>query len=372
MRFDSSLLASAIVRVGRHACTEPLRPAVVLRPGSRHTVLEMSSDEPKSKKKKRSSDAPADADAAASDDAPAPAKKPARPTSAVPLQAARSAPAVAPLRAAAGPAGPTTHSADEFEAFIKFLPYETTEEELGTFFSRYGELSRPAVLLKDFATGRCKGVGWVAFSAESSLKRAVAATGVAFGGRHLDITVATKKQGAGIKGTAQEPGTHTPALLAEVLRDLVRPDPDGTFVDATFGRGGHTRAMLARLSPKGRLHAFDMDPAAIAVGRELEAQDKRFKIHHRPFSTMAEARCGLGRERGIACEFCVAAMQCAERCVRSEVRCLHKMQAQFASSLPVLSLLIPNSAKHASGPPSPLATFTRTGSRGGLDHRDPV
>jgi hypothetical protein len=55
-------------------------------------------------------------------------------------------------------------------------------------------------------------------------------------------------------------GTHTPAMLAETIRALVSPDPDGTYVDGTFGRGGHTRGILASLGPNGRLHAFDMDP----------------------------------------------------------------------------------------------------------------
>jgi 16S rRNA (cytosine1402-N4)-methyltransferase len=41
---------------------------------------------------------------------------------------------------------------------------------------------------------------------------------------------------------------------------MVAQDVDGTYVDGTFGRGGHTRGILASLSAKGRLHAFDMDP----------------------------------------------------------------------------------------------------------------
>lgn len=71
------------------------------------------------------------------------------------------------------------------------------------------------------------------------------------------------------------------------------------------GRGGHSRAILARLGPKGRLHAFDMDPAAIAVGRQLEKDDRRFKIHHAPFSTMAEARLSGrgGCSNSVRCRF---------------------------------------------------------------------
>lgn len=77
------------------------------------------------------------------------------------------------------------------------------------------------------------------------MKRALANDGASFGGRHLSITVATKKAGAGIKGTVQEPGTHTPALLAEVLRDVVGRDTDGVFVDATFGEPSHCTPVAA-------------------------------------------------------------------------------------------------------------------------------
>ena len=51
---------------------------------------------------------------------------------------------------------------------------------------------------------------------------------------------------------------HIPALLAETLEGL-NISPDGTYVDVTFGGGGHSRAILAQLSPAGRLCAFDQD-----------------------------------------------------------------------------------------------------------------
>src|SRR6185295_1358452 len=54
---------------------------------------------------------------------------------------------------------------------------------------------------------------------------------------------------------------HVPVLLDEALAALAI-DPDGTYVDATFGRGGHARAILDRLGPAGRLVAIDRDPAA--------------------------------------------------------------------------------------------------------------
>ena len=51
----------------------------------------------------------------------------------------------------------------------------------------------------------------------------------------------------------------------QVLR-AVATDPDGVYVDGTFGRGGHSRQILGALSAKGELHAFDLDPEAIKVG----------------------------------------------------------------------------------------------------------
>ncbi len=72
--------------------------------------------------------------------------------------------------------------------------------------------------------------------------------------------------------------------------------PDGIYVDGTFGRGGHSRAILARLGPSGRLLALDRDPAAIAAGRGLEQQDARFTIVQQAFSGLAD----LLRARGLA------------------------------------------------------------------------
>ena len=67
-----------------------------------------------------------------------------------------------------------------------------------------------------------------------------------------------------------EAWTHTTVLLHEAVEALVHA-PDGIYVDGTFGRGGHARAILDRLSPQGRLMAFDKDPQAIAAGAALAA-----------------------------------------------------------------------------------------------------
>eukprot|EP00967_Tisochrysis_lutea_P051059 scaffold62927_cov32-Tisochrysis_lutea.AAC.2 len=67
---------------------------------------------------------------------------------------------------------------------------------------------------------------------------------------------------------------------------LVKSNPHGVVVDGTYGRGGHTRGMLGALSPRGQLHAFDMDGEAIENAKALASEDQRFRIHHSPFSAM--------------------------------------------------------------------------------------
>lgn len=94
---------------------------------------------------------------------------------------------------------------------------------------------------------------------------------------------------------------HEPALLEETLRGLAL-DPDGRYVDATFGRGGHSRAILAGLGARGRLHALDCDPRAVQSARALEERDPRFSIEHGNFRWLArslERKGWLGRVHGI-------------------------------------------------------------------------
>ena len=81
------------------------------------------------------------------------------------------------------------------------------------------------------------------------------------------------------------PWQHTTVLLSEAV-DALDLQPDGTYIDATFGRGGHTRLMLSKLSDKGRVIAFDKDPEAIAAAQQI--QDPRLSIRHEGFAHLGD------------------------------------------------------------------------------------
>ena len=93
-----------------------------------------------------------------------------------------------------------------------------------------------------------------------------------------------------MNATARE-WSHTTVLRDEAVEALVT-QPEGTFVDGTFGRGGHSRAVLARLAPGGRLVAFDKDPAALAEAARID--DPRFAIRHASFGDMTAELSALG------------------------------------------------------------------------------
>ncbi len=86
---------------------------------------------------------------------------------------------------------------------------------------------------------------------------------------------------------------HIPVLLKETVAAL-NVQPHGVYVDATFGRGGHSRAILAQLGERGRLIAFDRDRSAVAAARSIA--DERFTIVHSAFSGIGPAL----RELGVA------------------------------------------------------------------------
>lgn len=85
---------------------------------------------------------------------------------------------------------------------------------------------------------------------------------------------------------------HCTVLLNEAV-DALAVQPDGGYIDATFGRGGHSRLILWRLSAAGRLCAFDKDPQAVEQATQLAAEDARFSIRHEGFKALGEL--------GVAC-----------------------------------------------------------------------
>ena len=105
--------------------------------------------------------------------------------------------------------------------------------------------------------------------------------------------------------------THEPVMLETVLRFWFRGD-DGVYVDATYGRGGHSRALLERLGPEGRLYLIDRDPDAVAHARTRFAGDERVVVAAGPFSRLGElaARWSVvGRVRGVLLDLGVSSPQ---------------------------------------------------------------
>ncbi|GAA5218903.1 16S rRNA (cytosine(1402)-N(4))-methyltransferase RsmH [Corallincola platygyrae] len=102
---------------------------------------------------------------------------------------------------------------------------------------------------------------------------------------------------------------HETVLLREAV-DGLAIKPDGIYVDGTFGRGGHSRAILSQLGPKGRLLAIDRDPTAIAVAQQID--DPRFEIIHGTFSQLAtymEERDLVGQIDGVLLDLGVSSPQ---------------------------------------------------------------
>lgn len=90
----------------------------------------------------------------------------------------------------------------------------------------------------------------------------------------------------------EEYNQHITVLLNEAV-DALAVKPDGVYVDATFGRGGHSRLILSKLGENGRLVVFDKDPQAIVVAQALAKQDKRVRVVHDGFATFAAALTAL-------------------------------------------------------------------------------
>lgn len=107
--------------------------------------------------------------------------------------------------------------------------------------------------------------------------------------------------------------SHIPVLLHEALTALCIQH-DGVYLDCTFGRGGHSRAILTELGANGRLIGFDRDPSAVAVARNLAQEDPRFEIVHTAFSELETALDSLAvsRVHGILMDLGVSSPQLDE------------------------------------------------------------
>lgn len=108
--------------------------------------------------------------------------------------------------------------------------------------------------------------------------------------------------------------THQPVLLKETVEGLFI-QPDGIYVDATFGRGGHSRAILQQLSANGRLLGLDRDPTAVEAGQKLAETDSRFAVEHCAFSelsTVIHSRLWQGKVNGILMDIGVSSPQLDE------------------------------------------------------------
>jgi 16S rRNA (cytosine1402-N4)-methyltransferase len=104
---------------------------------------------------------------------------------------------------------------------------------------------------------------------------------------------------------------HQPVLLQESI-DGLAIQASGVYVDGTFGRGGHSRAILQQLNEAGRLIAIDKDPAAVGYAHEHFSTDPRFTILHGSFAKLEEMtkQCGVyGQINGIFLDLGVSSPQ---------------------------------------------------------------
>ncbi len=93
--------------------------------------------------------------------------------------------------------------------------------------------------------------------------------------------------------------THQSVLTAEVVKNLVT-DIDGIYIDATYGRGGHSEAILHALGPAGKLIAIDRDSEAVEDAKRRLGHDKRFQIYRCAFSSIPDITTPLGLTGKIA------------------------------------------------------------------------
>ncbi|MDH5324307.1 MAG: 16S rRNA (cytosine(1402)-N(4))-methyltransferase RsmH [Gammaproteobacteria bacterium] len=105
--------------------------------------------------------------------------------------------------------------------------------------------------------------------------------------------------------------THQPVLLRQVIEAMPFRE-GGIYIDGTFGRGGHSLAILQELGAKGQLLAIDKDPQAVAVAQQELAQDSRFTVVRASFTRifeLAQERGWLGKVNGILLDLGVSSPQ---------------------------------------------------------------
>ena len=96
-----------------------------------------------------------------------------------------------------------------------------------------------------------------------------------------------------LRGRPELMSAHRPVMLDEVIAGLA-PRAGGLYVDATFGRGGHSAAILERIGETGRLHALDQDPEACQAAWKRFGTCPQFRIHRRNFAALAALAGELG------------------------------------------------------------------------------
>ena len=107
---------------------------------------------------------------------------------------------------------------------------------------------------------------------------------------------------------------HIPVMTDEIIAGL-KIKPSGVYIDATFGRGGHSMAILQQLAEEGRIIAIDKDPAAVAIARQLQTTDPRITIYHGSFARIMEfcvAEDLVGKVDGIVLDLGVSSPQLDE------------------------------------------------------------
>ncbi len=105
--------------------------------------------------------------------------------------------------------------------------------------------------------------------------------------------------------------SHQAIMVTEVLEGL-QVQPEGIYVDATFGRGGHAKAILNALGPNGRLLVMDRDPVAIEVAQALAESDSRVSVRHSPFSKLyafCQDKGVVGKIKGVLLDLGVSSPQ---------------------------------------------------------------